>query len=246
MRPTTYNSTYLQFLRVNAQMRNLTLQKAAPSCHPLAGKWRTFRRTDMKTFLAFILILIATSCSTKKGLDEQVFYIIKHPDNLHVDTSDIPSPPPPPLIFYGRHNFVLVDTSRVFYHDNYVFYSCGNGVDFSKPPRLFLTPDSLTEISIEYLQTFLKNNIHDSIQSRQWTSANISSYSDTIKNRAFKIITEYFKSKNIKRYGIRNWTEEETFVVTAKMNNSIYDPTAAIFKLGFDVNPVPSADSTGN
>lgn len=201
--------------------------------------------TNMKNILGLILILIVTNCSTKKDADEQVYYIIKHPDELHPDTSNIPPPPGPPLMFYGHHNFILVDTSRIFYHDNHVFYSCGNGVDFSKPPRLFLAPDSLTEISISDLPTFLKSNIPDTSRNYQRISAIISSFSDTIKNEGFKIITEYFKSKGLKRYGIRNWTEEETFAITAKMNNSSYDPKTASFRIGFDVELVPALDSTG-
>lgn len=198
----------------------------------------------MKTLLAFISIFVIFSCSSKKDIEDKVYYIIKHPNKLLIDSSDIPSPPPPPLMYYGQHNFILPDSSRIFYHDNHVFYSCGNGVDFSKPPRLFLAPDSLTEINIDELNTFLKNHIPDTLHNGRWISANISSRLDTIKNAAFKIITDYFKTKGLKRYGIRNWTEEENFSATAKLNKAPYNPKTADFITGFDVQFVPPADST--
>jgi hypothetical protein len=201
-------------------------------------------QTHMKTFLVLISIFAIFSCSTKKQTDKEVYYIIKKSSKLQVDTVDIPAPPPPPLIYYGQHNFILTDSTHVFYHDYHVFFSCGNGVDFSKPPRLFLAPDSLTEIKINELQTFLRSNIPDTLENGRWISANISSSSDTIFNIAFKIITDYFKSKNIKRYGIRNWTEEENFATTAKLNKTPYDPMTADFQTGFDVKFIPPMDST--
>ena len=67
--------------------------------------------------------------------------------------------------------------------------------------------------------------------------ATISSPTDTIKNRAYQIITDFFKSKKFIhpqysrlekdstiRYNVRNWTEEEQYVITAKINKTKYDP----------------------
>jgi hypothetical protein len=147
-------------------------------------------------------------------------------------------------MFYGRHNFILADKNRVFYHDKYVYYSCGTGIDFSKPPRLFLSADSLIEIKFDVLNSFLQKNLPDSMVNDKWVTANISSKTDTIKNKAFKILTDYFKVKNIRRYGIRNWTEEETFAVTAKINNISYDPKSADFVIGFDTKFIPPTDTT--
>ncbi len=198
----------------------------------------------MKTVLVLISIFIFFSCSTKRDTDKEIYYIIKNASRLLVDTGDNLAPTPLPTMFYGHHNFILADSIHVFYHDNLVFYSCANGVDFSKPPRLFLTPDSLTEIKINDLNNFLKKSIPEASLNGNLITANISSSSDTIFNFAFKIITDYFKSKNIKRYGIRNWTEEEKFVTTAKLNKTPYDPMTADFQTGFDIKFVPPMDST--
>lgn len=199
-------------------------------------------------FLILIVFSFPISCSTKEDLDKDIYYVIKPADTVKVvrvfDTTEPkpgdpptlqPPPPPPPTMFYGHHNFVLLD-SRIFYHDNYLWHRCGTGIDWTKPPRLFLTSDSLTEIKLTDLEDFLKSNIPDSTTKGDLTTANISSSTDTIKNQAFEIITSYFKSKNITHYGIRNWTEEEKFALTSKIENKKYDPKITKYKIGFDEN----------
>lgn len=186
----------------------------------------------MKKHLILLGAILLISCSTKTDNKDSVYFVIKHPEKIIHD--EIATLPPPSAGFYHRHNFILVDTSQVFYHNKYIYYNCGTGIDFSKPPRLFLTADSLIEIKIEDLSLFLQNTIPDTIVNGKLVTANISSQTDTIKNIAFKIITDHFSSKNIRRYTARNWTEEETFAVTSKINNSPYDPKKAEFIIGFD------------
>ena len=75
---------------------------------------------------------------------------------------------------------------------------------------------------------------------------------DTIKNRAYQIITDFFKSKKFIhpqysrlekdstiRYNVRNWTEEEQYVITAKINKTKYDPNKVEWNEGFDIEFVP-------
>ncbi len=45
------------------------------------------------------------------------------------------------------------------------------------------------------------------------------------------------------RYNIRNWTEEEQFVTTAKIENRKYDPNSIDWKIGFDTMFTPPTDS---
>jgi hypothetical protein len=139
-----------------------------------------------------------------------------------------------------------MDTATIYYHklfDNRDYFWCGTGRDFTKPPRLYLTPDSLIEIKISELPGFLKKSIPDSIARSRHYFASISYPTDTIHNRAFKIIADYFKSQNIIRYNIRNWTEEEQYVITAKIENEKYYPDSVDWKIGFDTTFVPPTDT---
>ncbi len=190
----------------------------------------------MKSILITIIIIFLFSCSTKHESKNQTYFIIKH--LVKTTPNTIESPPIPALMFYGQHNFILLD-SQIFYHDNCVVRRCGTGLDNYKPPRLFLTKDSLTEIPIKDLTTFLNKNIPDSVVNLFDITASISSPSDTIKNPAFFLIKEHFKSKNIQYYVVRNWTEEEDYVLTAILKNTPYDPTTTEFKVGFDIMFMP-------
>lgn len=194
------------------------------------------------TIIIFIATIFLFSCSTKQDKSE-IYYVVKH-EKIKPDTDSIPPPPALPLPFYGNYNFILLDTSKIFYHTKNKHYSCGYGLDFTKPFDLFLTPENLTEMEINNLDLFLKS-IPDSIISDRYFFTSLSSPKDTIKNRAFKIITTFLKSKNIKYYNVRNWTEEEQYVTTAKLENKKYDRNAVEWKVGFGdrINFIPPTDT---
>ena len=192
--------------------------------------------------LILIIFILLLSCSTKKDNSADFYYVIKHIDTTRQNNKDKFAPPPLPIMFYGHHNFILLN-SQIFYHNNNVIRSCGFGLDLTKPPRLFLTPEKLTEIKISELNNFLKFNIPDSLVNGDNESAIISSPNDTIRNSAFNIIKEYFVKKNIK-HGIRNLTEEEDFVLKAKIKNEKYNPENQNFKIGFDIHFEPPSDSS--
>ncbi|MCP9769079.1 hypothetical protein EGI22_14265 [Lacihabitans sp. LS3-19] len=176
-------------------------------------------------------------CSTRQDNVIEVYYIVKHPTITVQDQGDVqPAPPPPPTTFYGNFNFILLENSIFYFNTQQIYSFCGTGIDDTKPPRVFLTPDRLTKINISTLHQFLATSISDSIASDPHFFASISSPTDTIRNQAFKIITEYFKSKKIIRYNIRNWTEEEKYVTTAKIENKKYYPDSIDWKVGFDNN----------
>ena len=192
----------------------------------------------------FILTIcsILLSCSTKKDNNVDFYYVIKHFDTTKQNNEDKFAPPPPPIMFYGHHNFILL-SSQIFYHNNRIIRRCGVCIDYTKPPRLYITPGSLTEIKISELENFLKINIPDSLYDGDNVSAIISSPTDTIRNSAFNIIKEYFVKKNIK-HGIRNLTEEEDFVLKSKTKNEKYNPENQNFKIGFDIHFEPPSDSS--
>ena len=193
-------------------------------------------------FLILIIFALLLSCSTTKDNSVDFYYVVKHIDTTRQNNEDKFAPPPPPIMFYGHHNFILLN-SQIFYHNNNVIRSCGVGLDLTKPPRLFLTPEKLTEIKMTELSNFLKINIPDSLVNGDNESAIISSPTDTIRNSAFNIIKEYFVKKNI-MHGIRNLTEEENFVLNAKTRNEKYNPENQKFIIGFDIRFEPPSDSS--
>ena len=185
-------------------------------------------------FTILIIFITLLSCSAKKDNSVGFYYVIKHIDTTIRNNEDKFAPPSPPIMFYGQHNFILL-ISKIFYHNNNIIRSCGVGLDLTKPPRLYLTPDKLIEIKESELSNFLKTNIPDSLVNGDNVSAIISSPTDTIKNSAYNIIKEYFVKKNIK-HGIRNLTEEENFVLNSKIKNEKYDAQNQNFKIGFDTH----------
>lgn len=197
---------------------------------------RHFDKTVMIKYILPFLTFIIVSCSTKTDNKDSVYYIVNQPTQNKIDTGLVPIPLVPPMLFYGLHNFILTDSDRVFYHDNHIFRSCGTGIDDSKPPRLFLTADSIIEINIADLSNFLSKKIPDSTYHKKRFSATIASQTDTIRNPAFKIITDYFESKSIKYYNVRLLTEEENNAINSKLNKTPYDPISATFKNGFDMD----------
>jgi len=198
--------------------------------------------TKILTILTFTFLLIG--CSTKQNKVNEVYYVVKQPTTTTQDTGNVPPPPPPPTTYYGNFNFILIDSSTIYFHSQHIYRFCGTGIDDTKPPRVFLTPDSLTKLNINDLPQFLATSITDSLASDRHFFASISSPTDTIRNKAFKIITDFFKSKKIMRYNIRNWTEEEQFVTTAKIENKLYNPDSVDWKVGFDIIFNPPTDTT--
>jgi hypothetical protein len=191
--------------------------------------------TNILTLLTISFVLLG--CSRRQVKKDEVYFIVKHPTTINCDTIDDktpPTPPPPPTTFYGNFNFILIDSSTIYYHKRHIYRFCGTGVDNTRPPNIVLFPELLTKLSIDDLPEFLDTSISESLVTGKYFFASISTPTDTIKNRAFKIITDFFELKKIKQYTIRNWTEEEKFVTTAKIENKKYYPDSVEWKIGFD------------
>lgn len=190
----------------------------------------------VKDISLFMIVILMLNCSTKKTTHVEPYYVIKQLKSNTAFFGAILLPPLPPSIFYGNYNIILLGKDKIFYHKNNRFYTCATGLDLTKPPRLFLEPASLREIKINDLSAFL-NNIFPADSSEAIAfSVVISSQNDTIKNDAFRLIFKQIKEKKIKRYSIRNWTEEEKFVLQAKMENRKYNADTEKWLVGFDFN----------
>jgi hypothetical protein len=192
----------------------------------------------------FVLCFTGCKMETNKTIphnqrnnSDTIYYEINPPSKNKASTFK----PLPPQLFYGEHNFILYEQSKIFYHNEHLFHLCGTGIDYSKPPKIYLTADSLTEITIEELEQFLSQTLPQN----QHVSASISSNTSNIKNDAFPIILQYLKVNNFSIFAIRIWTEEEENAFYSKTNSTSYHPKTANFKTGFD-SDYSLLDSTKN
>jgi hypothetical protein len=168
-----------------------------------------------RIILLFFLIILFWSCSTKSAKEDVIYAVVKHYDYKQKSKNGIPLPPPPPPGFYGHFNFILIDSSKVYFHKiDFLPWCCT--CDFSEPEKLSLKPNSLIIIKNNDLQSFLKMSITYDIEIRRETIISVASPTDTIRHRGFKIITDYLKANNIRKYIVRNWTKEEKNVSIAK------------------------------
>jgi hypothetical protein len=168
-----------------------------------------------RIILLFFLITLFCSCSTKSAKEDIIYGVVKHYDYHQKSKNGIPLPPPPPPGFYGHFNFILMDSSRVFCHKKDFFTMCCT-CDFSKPEKLSLKPDSMITLKNNELQSFLKKSITYEIELQRGIVISIASPTDTIRHKGFKIITDYLKANNLRRYIVRNWTEEEKSISITK------------------------------
>jgi hypothetical protein len=183
-----------------------------------------------------ILLLFSTiffyNCSNKSAKEDIIYGVVKHYNYHQKSKNGVPPPPPPPPGFYGHLNFILMDSSKVFCHKrDFIPMNCMG--DFDKPEKLSLTPDSLITINNNDLLVFLKKSISYETELGRGRVLSISSPMDTIRHRGFKIITDYLKANEIRRYVVRNWTEEEKHVSIAKNENKKYDSKKVKWLAGF-------------
>lgn len=191
--------------------------------------------------LSFIIAILFFGCSQNQNTGNEFYYIIGEPfrnQTKNVSNDSILEIRLPNPTFYGNYNFILFDSSKVYVHQLPIeeFGWCGTNRkedDLIKPPRLFLLPNKLTEVKLHNLKKFLML-IPDSVILHRSFFASISSPLDTIRNKGFKTITDFFKLKNVNKYNIRYWTEEEKFVSMAKNENEEFNSDKVNWSIGFD------------
>ncbi len=156
----------------------------------------------------------------------EFYHVIKH----YVKKEH--SPPGPPVTFYALFNFILTKDSQIFFFRSYPETNCIIN-EPQLPPRINLTQAMVEEIKIKDLNDFLTRTIVDSISQSEQFFATISSPTDTIRNIAFKTITDFFKIKHIDACHIRNWTEEEKYVMASIIGHTTYNPDSIKWTIGF-------------
>lgn len=126
-------------------------------------------------------------------------------------------------------------------------FMCGTGIDFSKPFRQNITPDSLIEITSTNFQKIVLNKIktinfpleearkqYDSYEfehSRILISIGIEK--DSVKGKIPILVNKIFRDKRILFSFVRKLTEEEREVAKAKYYKTPYNFNKITWKVGF-------------
>ena len=126
-------------------------------------------------------------------------------------------------------------------------FMCGTGIDFSKPFKQNITPDSLIEITSTNFQKIVLNKIktinfpleearkqYDSYEltiNRIFIS--IALDKDSVKGKIPILVNKIFKDKRILFSFVRKLTEEEREVAKAKYYKTPYNFNKITWKVGF-------------
>jgi hypothetical protein len=181
-------------------------------------------------FLFLLLTSLLFSCTEPvEEKKPELLYVITHGEPPGYDSM----PSPPPMSWYGHHNFVLGDSGRIFHHSRQDPGQCFYGDGQNKPPRIHMLPGHFKEIKFESLKVFLMRNVLDTTEEGDTVFATISYRTDTITNPGYTVIKNHFRNTGIKNYLVRNWTEEEKFTLTAGLNKKTYYTDSVEFKIGF-------------
>ena len=195
--------------------------------------------------LALLLsCIVAIGSCNKKIENKEIYYIIQN-ENKQIENPN--DPPMPPLVFYGYFNFIIMDGSDVYFYDKHPSNMNCEDRDGVHPPFLNLYPKDIKKVKLNDLNKFLEEVYSESKQKesldtlkyehfetqRSFFTA-ISSQKDTITNNALKVIIDFMQKKEFTRYLIRNWTEEEKYVVLAKQKKLTYNPNEIKWDIGFD------------
>ncbi|MCX2742202.1 hypothetical protein [Pontibacter anaerobius] len=179
-----------------------------------------------KNLIYFALVALLFACDNAfedRAFEKQsvVYHVIKAP---LIDTSNS-TPPSPPLLYYGQHNFIVYPNGKTYYHNKFNNYGwCGTGIDTSNPDFVSLQPSDLMELTDDNLVQFVKSVVQDTSSYHRKIAATISSPVDSITNKHFNEIINVFSQKNFNIYSVRKTTEEEQVVLSHKIENKEYDP----------------------
>ena len=173
-------------------------------------------------YLISVFVFMIYSCCNEK--DKALFFVIK-PYKFKENESPI---------FYRDKNFILYNDTTIYFHKNFFWHFCGTVIDFIKPSRLYLEPDTLKTVKLIHLTHFL-DSISKIPSDKQTDIICISSPKDTIRNLALMKIRSYYKNKENKLINIRKSTEEEIYVSEAKFTGQPYDISKCKWEIGFDL-----------
>lgn len=151
-------------------------------------------------------------------------------------------------ISYGNMNFIFYKNKvYLFTKPVNLGFFCGTEIDFSKPFKQNITPDSLVELNIIDFQKIVLNKIKQinlplEVARKQNNSyelkmnridISIALDKDSVRGEIPIFINKIFRDKRIRFAFVRKHTEEEREVAKAKYNNLPYDFDKINWKVGF-------------
>jgi hypothetical protein len=126
-------------------------------------------------------------------------------------------------------------------------FLCGTGIDYSKPFKQNITPDSLVELNVINFQKIVLNKIKQinsplEVARKQYNSyelehsrilISIGIDKDSVKGKLPALINKTFRDKRIRYTFVRKLTEEEREVAKAKYYKTPYNFNKINWKVGF-------------
>lgn len=148
----------------------------------------------------------------------------------------------------GNLNFIFYK-NKVYLFTNQIHFGelCGTGIDFSKPFKQYITPDSLIEIKEIDFKKNVSRKIHEINLPLENARKKYNSYElqksriiisigldkDSVKGNIPKMMNKIWNDKRIRFSFVRKLTEEEREVAKAKYYDLPYDFDKVNWKVGF-------------
>ncbi len=158
-------------------------------------------------------MIIGCSCRESNNSNPSVEQIVISKENnvlkskrdsiLQVDSSAIF----PPLSYYSRFNFIIDETSNIYFHNLHKSYN------LDEPPLVSLKEEDVVILLYEDIKGFV-DSIYESIDTSDWKLIQIASTTDTINMRSYRILNEQFDVKRkFAKTPLRFITNEEMEVL---------------------------------
>lgn len=117
----------------------------------------------------------------------------------------------PPQGYYSGINFILDETSKIYFHDKRI--SCWNSEYEGNPPIMNLKEADILVLSYEDVKGFV-DSIYGTFDPSKWKVVEIASTSDTINMKSYEVLNEQInKERRFGKAPLRLVTKEEREVL---------------------------------
>ncbi|TPD72056.1 hypothetical protein [Flavobacterium microcysteis] len=162
------------------------------------------------------LVLFIISCNDKLPLkqNEKEAYIISKRDSIQNLSSKIE------YGHYGTANFILADTNKVYFYENYsCLAACAPPKD-NRPIFIGLDTRDIIQLPAASIEEFIDLNF----SRKTFQIISVASYTDTVKSPILEKMLSAFAKKRIPKFLVRRTTLEEEIVLYHKTHNLAYLP----------------------
>jgi hypothetical protein len=199
-------------------------------------------------FKYFILLFLIGKEPVKKWIAPEIDYLTFIEEKAKYKGKNVKEEIKGKEISYGNMNFIFYKNKvYLFTKPVNLGFLCGTGIDYSKPFKQNITPDSLIEISELNFQKIVFDKIkrinypleqarkqYDSYElERNRINISIAIDKDSVKGKIPILINKVFRDKRINFSFVRRLTEEEREVAKAKYYKTPYNFDKINWKIGF-------------